>query len=780
MHSVLTQNDKEDSQQGPFRQVFVVISQDYTLTGNVQLKENSVLKFENGAKLTADSQVTLKGYHTFIDAPLTTIFDENIKLEGSFANAEWPVEWWGGQSTQEDASPIINHALHEIANTTKQATLLLTGRYKIQDTIYMQPGVALSGTAKIYSYNYLKNNKPARGALLLNFNENTAKWAIDCKYENEATMPVEQLYDNSANLDTHFYTSHTGCNITNLHIFNVENSDNGNSKIFGGIRLHSIQAGTIENVDIEANVLIGIALVANVWFFKLNNIFIKAYGCPLYMGRACTFITAVNVACRSCGNDFSNMPFRLIAPDNQNSYITPIFRSNNTFPPYWNANVMNRCGIIMEGAHSTFMGCSIEFMDAVICGSNYTAKFISPYIENIYYFFGWLFAAQPYSIPSHKAELIIEDIVQGFETFPSIKTDSNNKYLYLEWVDCSEINTSLPLHDEGSQISLQINSTDNNPEYLNTEIPQIGYYRFLPTFGTIRGVVKAHNVGRATCWQNGHGYRIEENGALVSWDYPSYYIYVSPGLRQRNFYYDYYKVMKEITENQDGVRTVRTWVEDKKYCKYKKIIIESTPSEAVRYFFDDTNDAIYYNSEEETQAHDNKAEVDIYKRQLQLGVSDNTPTTSGELFERGLDNFIMTPKYGRTWIDYGGTVKRKRFTIEIINAAYTIRFRQPLHLHNCKLTFKNSYSANAIFANNAAIDYLMGLSGDCTITFEGSFGQWGNVTHKMFKLVGDKKVNLKLCFTDASTAAGWFSNPANCITNFNTFTPGCDVDIDII
>ena len=133
-----------------------------------------------------------------------------MNLSGSFTNAEWPAEWWGAKSDGSDAAPAINRALQQIANTGKQCTLLLADRYEVRDTIYMQPGVAISGVSGTYSYGfYPKNlqgqisNRPARGTLVVDLVDSVRdnvlvhgyeKWVIDTEYEVGVKIPYNKLY----------------------------------------------------------------------------------------------------------------------------------------------------------------------------------------------------------------------------------------------------------------------------------------------------------------------------------------------------------------------------------------------------------------------------------------------------------------------------------------------------------------------------------------------------------------------------------------------------------
>ena len=214
-------------------------------------------------------------------------------------------------------------------------------------------------------------------------------------------------------------------------------------------------------------------------------------------------------------------------------------------------------------------------------------------------------------------------------------------------------------------------------------------------------------------------------------------------------------------------------------CRYKRIIIESSPNEPVHYYFDDANDAVY------DLADDNKAEMDIYKRGLQLGVSKKDVILCSELFERGLNNFIMTPYYGRSCIDYGDVqnedskiVRRKKFCVEIINAANAVHFKKPLRLHDCEVTFRNSYTSAAL--HNDSLTHLLGISGDCILNFEGDFASWNNSVGKLVKLCGNKAVKLTVRLINTSAAFNnYFAQASNFIVNSGSFSPGCDVEVEI-
>ncbi len=747
---------------------YVIINPDNALP--IQIASNCILRFtgagdpdvnNNGRGLLRGSTpIKLVGNNTRIEAGDYHILDDNIDLGGSFLNAEWPVEWWGAKSDGTDAAPAINRALEQIGGTDKQGTLLLADRYEVRDTIYMQPGVAISGVSSTYSHKYYNTQTDSRGTLVVNFVDgNNAyvrdKWVIDTPYVNGQGILWNQLFIdvNQANSESLVFAEYTGCNISNLHI--VDKSATPPGVVFGGIRIHSMQAATIRNVDIEAHTFIGLALAGKVWFTSIDNVFIRACGCGLYIGNECTMLSSHNLSVR-CWHDYylAETYYRLALPDQgADSLVAPMLQEN-TLPPYWDAGKMRSCGIIMERkSHCTFLSAAVELFDAVICGTDYNAKFISPYIEKINYFFAWLYSSTEYSIPSHRHELIVEDVVVGYETFPSMKK-ANNNYQYLDWVDYDPLQQP---NAGGSQPAQGAPAIDPEGDSEPVEVQRtVGYYRFLPTFGTVRGVIKAHNVGRATCWTNEDSIFEQDkdgNWHLVTWAYPSYFIYVTPGIRQRNFYYDKYKVMVEkmTVVGTNELLSKITWLEDMDYCRYKRIIIEGSPNEPVRYYYDETNDAVYDVTE------DNKAEMDIYKRALQLGVSGSDVVLCGELFERKLDNFIMTPYYGRSCIDYGDLqnengkmVHHKRFCVEVINGANVIHFKKPLRLHDCEVTFRNSYGS--AWLNNDSLDYLLGVSGHCILNFEGDFSAWGNSFGKLVKLCGDKHVKLTVRLINTSSS----------------------------
>ena len=729
----------------------------------IEIAPNCVLRFKGDIDTTAPL-ITLVGNNTYIEAGSYQIFRDKVNLGGSFLNAEWPAEWWGAKSDGTDAAPAINRALEQIANTDKQGTLLLADRYEVRDTIYMQPGVAISGTARTFSYSAFPNNsdpddaRPTRGTLVINFNNASAgKWIIDTKDQTNEPLPDYALYVGDTNYDARFGSFYSGCNISDLHIIDKTQNPALAQYVFGGIRLHSMQMGKIENVAIEAHVFIGLALVAKVWSTSLNNVYILALGCTLYLGKSCTTVSAVNVTCHVWGNIIEDHSFCLKkrTDDPSDTRIAP-FLQPNTLPPYWDDARMKTCGIIMEEkAHCTFKLCVVEGIDAVICGTDYNAKFISPYIESIHYFFAWLYSSVEYSIPSHRHELIIEDLVSGFETFPSMKTDSNG-YKYLEWEDCE------PNGSRDAQV-------------------KCGHYKFLHTFGTFRGVIKAHNVGRATCWENDC---FKTGNNLITWDYPSYLIYVTPGIKQRNFYYDNYKVMVSKAYNPSNQKweVVESHLEDVEYCRYKRIIIEGSPMESVRYFYDEKNDTVY------DPTTDNKAEMDIYKRGLLLGVSKTDTVLSSELFDRELDHFIMTPTANNSFIDYGNMVIGKKFCIEIINGANVIQFKQPLKLHDCVVTFRKKYTSAGIYKHG--MTHLLEISGCCVLSFDGSFSLWNydaSLTPpqrpfgELITLVGNRHVKLTIrLMNTSSTMNNYFSQASNFITNSGSFTPGFDLDVELL
>ena len=743
----------------------VQIAGEIGLDRSCTLAPNIMLRFENGAKITANSSVTLTGSNTTIDAPPVQIFGDNVHLGGSFVNAEWPAEWWGarndGMATQDETTHLfigaevaINRALEEIARTGTQGTLVLTNRYAVCGTIYMQPGVALSGAARTYTYNFYEGtgsgagvSKPTRGTLLVKFNDpvnpeapdDPDRWVIDTKDCQGNVLQYNKLHADYSDYGDRFGARYVGCNISCLRIKDMDGS--GNACVFGGIRLHSMQSGKIEDVDIDLHAFIGLALMAKVWNTELRNLHINVTGCSLYIGRSCTTLTAINVSCRSAKAGDQG-PFRLTQPTSSSTFVIPLLH-DHSLPPYLtkteagsandNHYHMQSCGIIMEGSRCTFYSCTVERSDAVICGTNYDAKFISPYIEDIYLTFGWLFATQEYDIPSQRYELVIEDMLLGFDTFPS-RAAENGEYKYLKLVP------------------------DGNGR---------NYLKYLPTFGTVRGVIKAHNVGRATCWENNSqcDYKIEENGQLVAWSYPSYFIYITPDVKQRNFYYDSYKLYK----NADGTTELG---DNPQYCKYKRIIIEG--GKPARYLYDETNDQCW------PKSNDNKTQSDLGKRKLQLGISRIAGTQAGELFARGLDNFVMTPVYASSQIDCGLTIIRKRFTIEVIDAAKYYYFMNPLKLYDCEITFKNSSSNTAIFTtNDSSLTSVLEVSRNCTINFIGNISFANGTFPKFIMLSGNREVHLTINVYNSLSGLS-FNTPGSYIANYSDFGSGFVVDVEVM
>lgn len=109
------------------------IRYDFTLTGDVTIPANCVLKFDGGSiNSNGSNKNTIIGNNTTIDACLTRIFDNNIILSGTWNISVLFSLWFGIDNTgNTDVTEPINNLL-EIAHTIQCGNVMFTtGKYKI-------------------------------------------------------------------------------------------------------------------------------------------------------------------------------------------------------------------------------------------------------------------------------------------------------------------------------------------------------------------------------------------------------------------------------------------------------------------------------------------------------------------------------------------------------------------------------------------------------------------------------------------------------------------------
>lgn len=110
-----------------------VIHDDFTLSSNVNIPANCVLKFDGGSiNSNGSGKNTITGNNTTIDACLTRIFDSNIILSGTWNIFVLFSIWFGIDNTgNTDVTEPINNLL-EIAHTIQCGNVMFTtGKYKI-------------------------------------------------------------------------------------------------------------------------------------------------------------------------------------------------------------------------------------------------------------------------------------------------------------------------------------------------------------------------------------------------------------------------------------------------------------------------------------------------------------------------------------------------------------------------------------------------------------------------------------------------------------------------
>lgn len=361
------------------------IRYDFDLYGaEIVIPEDCVLKFEGGSFKNG----TLIGSNTTIDA-YSYIF-RNIMIKGTYIN-DFYVEWWGAHSSKSNNEIYINSAIKSLGVSSLSITaderidriLILRGCYEITNTIYLNSYVSLIGSGT-FSRSRWANTQ---STIIVNFKESN-KWIIDISYKDGTTIPYNKLYmENGDNL----YNANTAINISNLHI----KYKKGSSKVFGGIRAAYTIHSKFTNIDISAPVQVGIAIIYGGWNMEFKNILIYANNCGLYLGKLVTTVTLNNV-------------YLL----HENIGLSSTLEILNTTKPPYLENLPSAC-CIFENAHATFYGCIFQGFESLIIGTDYTAYFSSPYIEQITVTYIWLYATHTIQTDLYRYQVVVNNMQLG-------------------------------------------------------------------------------------------------------------------------------------------------------------------------------------------------------------------------------------------------------------------------------------------------------------------------------------------------------------------------------
>ena len=110
MKRVILNNELSFSKQITTINTIYVLQCDFELDKDVVIPTNCVLQFDGG-RIVNNGKYTLTGQHTMIDAGQTMVFDNKIKLSGSWDVDRLNIRWFGVNPNDNtiDCSPIINN-----------------------------------------------------------------------------------------------------------------------------------------------------------------------------------------------------------------------------------------------------------------------------------------------------------------------------------------------------------------------------------------------------------------------------------------------------------------------------------------------------------------------------------------------------------------------------------------------------------------------------------------------------------------------------------------------
>lgn len=354
--------------------------------GTLTIPNNCVLKFNGGSI----SNGTLVSTNTYIQAAPYLIFND-IVLKGNYLN-NFLVEWWGAASYKDHNEVYINNAISSFAEVYSEEAdkrysniLVLSGVYEINDTIFLNGYVSILGSSIYTRSKYQYPN----GTLLINFSEQD-KWAIDIKDKNGDVLECQYLYLSPDSIQN--YYTNLSYNINGIHLRYKE----GAKPIYGGIRIANLIHSNLENIDISAITVVGMAVLCNSWNVSFHNILIYASKYSLYLGDTITTVT------------FSNTYLLHSELPSAYDYLSPIILETSKVP-YANGQELSSA-LVMEGAAATFYGCIFQGFEALVIGTDYSAYFSSPYIEQISKTFVWLYNTKiAYGTDTRKKHVIINN-----------------------------------------------------------------------------------------------------------------------------------------------------------------------------------------------------------------------------------------------------------------------------------------------------------------------------------------------------------------------------------
>lgn len=266
------------------------IRYEFNLDGTeVNIPKNCVLKFDGGKIKNG----TLICNNSIINAPLINIFGSDLVFEGTFINKEFPIEWFGASVDKDDNTPYINYAITSISNMNHNGgVLLITGLYRIKDTIILKNRISLKGVHFSDKQNSGDQSAPDKdyiaSGFVYNFS-NPNKWVID-EWRNNEIRPYNELYRDNSDVPNWSYVRKCGTCISNITIIQGPNS----RVAFGGIRLSNSYNTKFENIHIAAtfvgfclNYVAGTFTNINCYckvgfYFGFNSTNPNLYNCFIY------------------------------------------------------------------------------------------------------------------------------------------------------------------------------------------------------------------------------------------------------------------------------------------------------------------------------------------------------------------------------------------------------------------------------------------------------------------------------------------------------------------
>ena len=151
-NSALSKEMFEDGKGHPLGNTVFIIQNDFKLQEDINLPENSILKFEGGSIL---GKYSITGHNTSVEAGLVKVFDIDTKFDGSWSIKEVYPEWFGAKGNDSiDDTEAFQKAI-DFAIKVDAPLYLCNTDYYVSSTLYIEKSINMKASSK---YSFGKSN----------------------------------------------------------------------------------------------------------------------------------------------------------------------------------------------------------------------------------------------------------------------------------------------------------------------------------------------------------------------------------------------------------------------------------------------------------------------------------------------------------------------------------------------------------------------------------------------------------------------------------------------